>query len=172
MLPSFDSSPQPSHFPPADLPCSDTGAPGRAQLKCSQGSWKSQDLPLCLGKQDKALLLMVSISGKILQAEELSVRWANPESEFTGRSSVGSPSQEFCREGNFSPFLSVVSKLQEEMWELAQPPGRTQACVNHWISPHQSPAPHRFPVPARAEFQQDLWNSRGHGMIQTWMWLC
>lgn len=74
--------------------------------------------------------------------------------------------------GKFSPFLSVVSKLQEEMWELAQPPGRTQAWVNHWISPHQSPSPHRFPVPARAKFQQDLWNSRDHGVIQTWICLC
>lgn len=51
------------------------------------------------------------------------------------------------------------------MWELAQPPGSTQACLNHWISPHQSPTPHWFPVPGRAEFQEDLWNSRDRGVI-------
>lgn len=35
-----------------------------------------------------------------------------------------------------------------------------------------APNPTLFPVPARAEFQQDLWKSRDHGVIQTWIWLC
>lgn len=139
-----------------------------------EGSWKNQDLPHCLRKA-------------LAAGEVTGHPWKNPpgrDGQTLNRSSPGGalcvpPSREFCREGKFCPLLSVVSKLQEEMWELAQPPGRTQAWVNHWISPHLCPAPHWFPVPARAAFNKicgscsdpnlDLALLGGSGALCSWV---
>lgn len=95
LLPSFDSSPQP--FPPQLTLPARTQEPREGGL--SWGATKEVGKArICLAafgklwQQDKALLLKVKM-GKSWKNPPgrgaLSQRQANPESEFTGRSSVG-----------------------------------------------------------------------------------